>query len=297
MILDPIFDKNDIVRLIKADAHLTVSNLKSLDLIDKISAKLGLKANVHLAVNTGMNRFGYGTDNDIKMIAQKIKKSQNINIFGVFSHYFEANNKNFAKKQYDRFDEIKKYLTQEFGNSIIFHIANSDGIIYQNGFDMVRAGMILYSDERFETLTLKSKIIEIQNLESGEFAGYNRTFIAKKNTKLAIVAIGYGDGILRSIAGNGFVLVNEKFSKIVAVCMDSILIDITGQNAKIGDDVVLIGRSGQNKIFICDMARWCDTISYEIITQISKRVKRKYLNKKDKEDASNNRKISCKKIG
>jgi alanine racemase len=283
--------------LIKADAHLTVSNLKSLDLIDKISAKLGLKANVHLAVNTGMNRFGYGTDNDIKMIAQKIKKSQNINIFGVFSHYFEANNKNFAKKQYDRFDEIKKYLTQEFGNSIIFHIANSDGIIYQNGFDMVRAGMILYSDERFETLTLKSKIIEIQNLESGEFAGYNRTFIAKKNTKLAIVAIGYGDGILRSIAGNGFVLVNEKFSKIVAVCMDSILIDITGQNAKIGDDVVLIGRSGQNKIFICDMARWCDTISYEIITQISKRVKRKYLNKKDKEDASNNRKISCKKIG
>ena len=110
-----------------------------------------------------------------------------------------------------------------------------------------------------------------------ESAGYSRCFVASNKTKIAVVAIGYADGIFRRIAGRGYVLINDEYCKIVAVCMDSILVDVTGIQVSLYDDVVLIGKDKEKQIFICDVAKWCDTIGYEIITSISSRVKRKYV--------------------
>ena len=100
---------------------------------------------------------------------------------------------------------------------------------------------------------------------------------ATQKTKLAAVQIGYADGLFRNIYKNGYVLINDCYAKIVAVCMDSMMVDVTGIKCKIGDQAVLIGKSKTKQIFICDVAGWCDTIGYEIIAKLSSRIKRKYL--------------------
>ncbi len=173
--------------------------------------------------------------------------------------------------------QIKEFCLSNFNLNVIYHLASSDGVLFKNGFDMVRAGMMLYTDKNFETISLKSRVLDIQNLNAFESAGYSAIFRAEKKTKIAVVGIGYGDGVFRNITSKGYVLINGNFAKIVAVCMDSILVDVTNLDVQIYDEVVLIGKSKDKQIFICDMASWCDTIDYEIIVRLSQRVERKYI--------------------
>ena len=275
VILDPVF--NGLKKLIKSGAELTISNTDSLHILIKTIEDLKLTAKVHIAINTGMNRFGFKSIYELFKILTIIKKSQKIAINGVFSHYFDANNKNYANIQFNKFLKVKNFCIEKFDLNCIYHLANSDGIIYKNGFDMVRAGMILYSDKSYQTITLKTKILDIQKLSKNETAGYSAVFVAKQLKTIAIVGIGYGDGIMRNIVKKGYVLINNSYAKIVAICMDTMLVDITGIDAKIYDEVVLIGRSKNKQIFICDMASWCDTIDYEIIVRLSSRIERKYI--------------------
>ena len=119
--------------------------------------------------------------------------------------------------------------------------------------------------------------VESQTVKKGDTAGYDGQFVAGDNCKIAIVSIGYADGLFRNIIKKGYVLINDNFCKIVAICMDSIMVDVTKIECKICDEVILIGKDKKNQIFICDFANWCDTINYEVLTHISKRVKRKYI--------------------
>ncbi|MBQ4541516.1 MAG: alanine racemase [Clostridia bacterium] len=275
VILDPVY--KGLKRLIKSGAEITISNFESLSVLLEEIEFLNEIVKVHIAINTGMNRFGFKTKTDIFDAITILKKSQKITIIGVFSHYYDVNNEKFANLQYGKFLKIKKFCEEKFGLNSIYHLANSDGITLKNGFDMVRAGMVLYTDKSYQTITLKSKILDIQNLSKNETAGYSAVFVAKEQKRLAIVGIGYGDGIMRNIVKNGYVLINGKYAKIVAICMDTMLVDITKIDAKICDDVVLIGRSKNKQIFICDMASWCDTIDYEIIVRLSNRIERNYV--------------------
>ena len=277
LILDPMYE--NITILCKNGAELTVSNFENFRLIfEQAMHNKNIQFKFHIAVNTGMNRFGFSDYFEIEKIFLESQKMQNISICGAFTHYFDANNKKYAENQLLQFQRLKDKLALKFDlSNIIFHIANSDGIVSKNGFDMVRVGMKIYSDKLENTISLKSKIIEFQNLKQGESAGYSAVFIAKKETRLAVASIGYADGIFRNIYKQGYVLINNNFCKIVAVCMDSILVDVTNITCKLCDDVTLIGKSGDKQIFICDVASWCDTIDYEILTKISKRVKRKYI--------------------
>ena len=275
VILDPVF--NDLKKLVKEDAELTISNYESLDKIIETAKESNKKIRVHIAVNTGMNRFGFKTKKEILDVIEKIKKSQNIIISGVFSHYFDAKSQEIASFQFKRFLKIKDFCLSNFNLNAIYHLASSDGILFKNGFDMVRAGMMLYTDKNFQTITLKSRILDIQYLNPHESAGYLAIFRAKEKTKIAVVGIGYGDGIFRNIVNKGYVLINNKYAKIVAVCMDTMLVDVTNISAKIYDEVVLIGKSGDKQIFICDMASWCDTIDYEIIVRLADRIERRYI--------------------
>lgn len=289
LLLDPIYE--NITKLAKQSAEFCVPNLKAFYIILKEAKRHKLiNYKIHLAINTGMNRFGFNNKNEIIEISEKIKKVQNISILGVFSHYFQANNENFVNLQYEKFKEYQKLISKIYTkNKPIFHICASFASAQKDLLDMVRIGIFAYSDKFFQTIKLTAKIIDFQSLKKGESAGYNRQFIAKKKTKLAIVSIGYADGIFRSIAGSGYVLINDNFCKIVAICMDSILVDVTSINCKIYDDATIIGKDKMSQIFICDLARWCGTIDYEILTSISERVERIYI--KDKENADNNRKI------
>ncbi len=276
VILDPVFE--NLNRLTRAGAELSISSFEGLKKIIEFAEKSDRKIKVHLAVNTGMNRFGFKTTNEIFEVISKIKKTQNIIISGVFSHYFEANDKIFADYQFNKFLKMKQFILSEFNLNAIYHLANSDGILAKNGFDMVRAGMVLYSDKNYPTISLKTRVLDIQNLNPYESAGYSGVFQKNTKSKVAIIGIGYGDGISRNIVKNGYVLINGNYAKIVAICMDTLLVDVTGFSAKIFDEVVLIGKSKDKQIFICDVAAWCDTISYEIIVRLSNRIERKYIN-------------------
>lgn len=274
LILEPVYE--GIESLIESGAELTISNYESLDKVLLAASKSDKYCKVHIAINSGMNRFGFKRIIDILNVVNILQKTQNIVICGVFSHYFMANDKYFAEKQSLFFKNIKEKIDGILPNCL-FHICATDGVVFNNCFDMVRVGIGCYTDKLFQTITLKSKLVDIQILEKGECAGYSAIFVAKRKTKLGVVCIGYGDGIMRNIVQKGYVLINKCCAKIVAVCMDCLLVDITEISAKIYDDVIIIGRDGDKQIFICDVASWCDTIEYEIIVRIADRVERKYI--------------------
>ncbi len=292
LLLDPVYE--NITILAKNKAVFCVSNFDSLDkILADAERHKPQKYIIEIAINTGMNRFGFSTLNEIDEILQKIKKVQNISIFGVFSHYFEANSQKFEKLQTKRFLKIKNYICKKLNNKqLYFHISASSFAEKDVCFDMVRVGLFSYSFRQNDAVRLTSKIIDFKDLKRCDTAGYNRQFTSKTKTKLAVVAIGYADGLFRKIVEKGYVLIGDKFAKIVAICMDCILVDVTNIDCKICDEVVLLGSTKNCQIFICDMAAWCDTIEYEILTHISKRVKRKYIGETY---ANHNRKISCKK--
>ena len=293
LLLDPIYE--NITKLAQYNCEFCVSNFKQLQLIISL-AKINncLNFRLHLAFNTGMNRFGFNSEKEILECFKLLEKTQNIAINGIFSHFYAGNDKYFAEIQSMKFIKLGKLLSEKIRiNAIIFHIANTSGFGNQINFDMIRIGIGMFLFNNNSVFELESNIIEIQALKKGDCAGYGRVFIATQNTRVAVVAIGYADGVLRKIAGRGFVLVNGCFCKVLAVCMDSIIIDISKANAKLGDKVTLIGENMGSKIFVCDFASWCDTIDYEIMTRISNRVKRVYIG--GRVHADHNRKISCKK--
>lgn len=277
LILDPIYE--NITKLAKFNCEICVSNLiqfKKIFMASKRNKNVNYK--IHLKINTGMNRFGFCDFKEIAEVFYLSQKTQNIFIIGAFSHFYMGNNKDIANFQIKKFEDVKFWLGQKFDvSNIIFHISNTDGFEIGRKFDMVRIGLGMFLKHNKNCIELKSKIIEIQNVKKGETAGYSLGFIAERNMKIAVVSIGYADGILRCITGRGMVLVGGKFCKILAVCMDSIIIDITDVKTKLFDDVIVIGKSGDKQIFVCDIARWCDTIEYEILTRISKRVKRVFV--------------------
>ena len=277
LILTPIYE--NITKLAKLKAEFCVSNFESFKKIfDAAKKNKTLNFKIHIAINSGMNRFGFCDKKMVSYLIKQVEKVQNIVICGVFSHYFEAKNKKIAKSQKDKFVEYVNLFNLNFHkNKILFHICNSYATAYFNDFDMVRVGIFAYDYSHNSAVKLSSKIIDFQFVSKGKSVGYNREFVAKKYTKIAVVAIGYADGIFRNIVKKGYVLIGGEFCKIVAIAMDSIFIDVNNVECNICDEVVLIGKSGNNEIFVCDLAKWCDTISYEILTSISSRVERKYL--------------------
>ncbi len=277
LILNPIYE--NITKIARANGEICVCNQESFEKVLSVAKQNNnVIYKIHIAVNTGMNRLGFSDEEDVLNVFKICEKVQNISILGVFSHYFNAKDDFCAKNQYKKFEDIKNEIEQCFDTSgVIFHLASSDAVVMKNGFDMVRVGMKMYEDILHETIKLTSKIIDFKFLKKGESAGYNGVFVASRNSVLAVVQIGYADVISRNIYKYGYVLINNSYAKIVAVCMDSIIVDVTDILCKIYDDVILIGKDKTNQIFICDVARWCDTIGYEIISKLSLRIKREYL--------------------
>ena len=293
LILDPIY--KNITKLAKRDLEFCVSNICQFEIFYKLAKRnKDVTYKIHLAINSGMNRFGFSNFDEVIKVFKRCQKAQNILIIGIFSHFYQGNNNIIAQMQISKLKSLKTILSLKFDISKInFHIANTDGFEVGKTFNMVRIGLGMFLKHNKNTISLISKIIEIQHIKTNDTVGYNLGFIAKKDMTVAVVSIGYADGIFRNIAGKGFVLINGKFAKILAVCMDSIIVDVTSIEMGLYDDVVLIGKSGNNQIFICDIASWCDTIEYEIMTRISKRVKRVFIG--GNLDANHNGKIQSKK--
>ena len=239
---------------------------------------------VHIKFNTGLNRLGF-TIKDIPKILQKLNTCSSLKIKSVFSHLAasdDLNEEEFTQNQIKTFYTIKEKIGQGISYNPMYHLLNTSGILnYPDAqFNMVRSGIGLYGygnnptiDKKLKPIaSLKTIISQKHTLKTGESLGYNRAFIAKKDTVTATLPIGHADGIGRQYGqGKSFVIVNGKKAPIIGnVCMDMIMVNVTNIDCKEGDEVILFGKQNNAE----DFASTANTISYELLTSISSRVKR-----------------------
>ena len=239
---------------------------------------------VHIKLDTGMHRLGF-CEQDLDSLADFLMSHDNLEIKSVFSHLAaaeEPEHDSFTRQQISLFEKMSAKLVKTFPYKIYRHLLNSAGIerFPEAQLDMVRLGIGMYGisvSERKDlqnVSTLKSVISQIKFVKKGESVGYNRGSIEKYNRKIGIVPIGYADGIDRRIGnGNGkFYINNTPVPVIGNICMDMCFIDLTGMQAEEGDEVIIFGESFP----VWKMAQTAGTITYEILTGISSRVKRVY---------------------
>lgn len=249
------------------------------------STKNNLKSYpVHIKFNTGLNRLGF-TEKDSNKIIESFKSNPSIKLKSVFSHLAaseDLDEKEFSLSQIRKFNYISKTISNAFKHDIIFHLTNTSGIINypEAHFDMVRLGIGMYGfgNDSYETSklknvsSLKTIISQIHILEKGESLGYNMGYIAKERTKTATLPIGHADGISRELGNKkGSVLINGHVCSILGnVCMDMLMVDITDLECKERDQVIIFN----SQKMVQEIAAKSKTISYEIITGISQRIKR-----------------------
>ena len=242
---------------------------------------------VHIKFNTGLNRLGFWK-NDVDYLTTTISKTKTIKVASMFSHLAaseDENEKNFTQNQIDSFKVISSEFSQKLGYKPLLHICNTSGILnyHDAHFDMVRSGIGLYgfgnSKKENKNLipiaSLKTVISQIHTIEKGESVGYNRAFKSEKNLRIATLPIGHADGIGRIYGNNiGSVIINHKKASIVGnVCMDMIMVNISDIDCKEGDEVIIFNQNYTAE----ELAEVAGTISYELITSISQRVKRKII--------------------
>ncbi|SEK83983.1 alanine racemase [Aquimarina amphilecti] len=239
---------------------------------------------VHVKFNTGLNRLGFW-ENDVDYIISCLHQTNAIKVKSLFSHLAASedhNEKKFTMSQVNSFKKITSDIINKLGYTPILHQCNTSGILNypEAHFDMVRAGIGLYgygNDADYDThlkpiASLKSIISQIHTLEPGETLGYNRAFVSNGYTKTATIPIGHADGIGRQYGNRkGFFTINGNKAYIIGnVCMDMVMVDITDIDCKEGDEVIIFDNISSASI----IAESAGTISYELLTAISPRVKR-----------------------
>lgn len=279
--------------LVEYGISSSVFQYKRACCLSEAAKKAGKKAIVHLALDTGMSRIGFPVTKEAADEAAEICALPGIQVEGLFTHFTKADETDKAStenqiKEYRRFVE----LLSERGVSIpILHCSNSAGILDlpAANFHAVRAGISIYglypSDQVGKeavkltpAMELKSAITYIKKIGPGTAVSYGGTFVAEKDTIVATIPVGYGDGYPRNLSGKGEVLIRGQRARILGrVCMDQFMVDVTGiQGAEEDDEAVLIGRQGEEQITVEDVANACGGFHYEIVCDIGKRVPRVY---------------------
>lgn len=283
MIMNPSPDGYE--QLLKYNLEPEIYSFEQLNRILGFIRSRELK--VHLKIDTGMHRLGF-SEKELEPLVKKLKEADNLKVKSIFSHLAAADDREqrlFTKEQAEKFAEFSTYIASKLEIDPIKHLLNSAGVInfpeYQ--FDMIRLGIGLYGVEPSGLLqdklqpisTLKTIISQLRDVSKGKTIGYGRKGKAEEDLRIATVAIGYADGFSRFFSnGKGEMVVDGKRAPVVGnVCMDMTMIDVTGINVEEGDDVIIFGEDPS----INELAERIGTIPYEILTNVSERVKRVYL--------------------
>ena len=242
---------------------------------------------IHLKIDTGMKRLGFD-QRELPRLMELIQAQPEIIIKGVYSHLADSDNrrdKRFTDLQIKRFIESCNYISKQSASTFMAHLLNSEGIANypEAQFDMVRIGIGMYgvssnpvtSKKLHPVVSWKSTVSQIKQVSKGESVGYSRSFVAEKDIDIAIIPVGYADGFRRSLSnGVGSVLINGLECAVIGrVCMDMIMVDVTKKYVKTGDRVEIIG----NKVTLSKFSEKINSIPYEVLTSISKRVHRTYI--------------------
>jgi len=280
---------NQIPLFLKYDLTITASSIGKLNQIDELAAQMKTKAKVHLKIDTERIGVHYYT---AERFLDSAVKCANIRIDGIYSHLANSEIKDtaYTQLQLERFNEVLSFFEKHSIEMPLRHIANSGAILQMPNanLDMVRPGILLYgvypSNEAAKTisvqpaLTWKSLVVYFKTIKAGNPVGYGSTWKPGHDIRAVTVPLGYGDGYLRSMGHKAEILIRGKRYPVVgSISMDQIVVNIENDSAFNGDEVVLIGQDGLNKITVEELANWAGTIPYEILTNINTRVPRLYL--------------------
>jgi len=281
---------NQIPLFLKYDLTITASSIDKLNQIDQTAASMKTKAKVHLKIDTGMERIGVHYYSAEKFI-ETAHKFKNIFIEGIYSHFANADSDDLSetKLQLERFQSVLNYLQKYSVNIPLKHISNSAAIVQmpEANFDLVRPGILLYGvypSEKIKknisvkpTLTWKSRVVYFKVIRAGDSVGYGSKWRSDHQIRAVTVPVGYGDGYFRSLSNKSEVIIrSKKYPVIGTVSMDQIVVNIESDSAFNGDEVILLGEDGKEKISAADLAQLAGTIPYEILTNINTRVPRIY---------------------
>ncbi|UWG98180.1 alanine racemase [Dehalobacter sp. DCM] len=274
--------------MVRDDIIPEVFQLRQAEALSAAAEKLHKTARLHIKVDTGMGRIGF-RDNAFEAI-QKIAGLPGLFLEGIYTHLATADGTDltYVSKQLTLFNTLRDQLRAAGITIPIRHAANSAAIIQvpESHFELCRPGIILYGllpmthtgqEAGFEpVLSLKTRISQLKTIRKGESVGYGRTFVAERPTQVATLPIGYADGWRRSLSNNGEVLIKGKRAAIIGrICMDQTMVDVTDiRGVDEGDEAILIGDCGEDRITADEIAGRCGTISYEITCGLTKRVPR-----------------------
>ena len=278
-------------KIVRNDLTQTVFDESRIRALAAAGRKLHRTAKVHLKLDTGMCRIGVRTEDEAARLVRLIDSLDGIGLTGCFTHMATADEdfKEGTLRQIERFERLTAAIAAVHPGKITRHAANTASIFRypQAHYDMVRGGIALYGyPPHPEIRGLRpamrwiSRAVYVKTIGAGERVSYGGLFEAERETRVMTVPIGYADGYSRALSGKGCVLVRGKRARILGrVCMDQIMVDVTDiPGAQAGDEVVLLGRQGDEMIDADEMAAWIGTISYEVICSPSQRVPRVNVN-------------------
>ncbi len=279
-----------IEELFALDLTPVIFDMDTSRMLDREASRLGVVKNIHVKIDTGMGRLGV-LPHEVAPFFEELKKLGHLRVEGVLSHFSEAGDRDFSILQLELFkDSIKKIRTLGFAPEVI-HMANSAALVdlRESHFNLVRPGIMLYGSypsEEFKdrinlrpVMTLRTALLHVKRLPPGRPVSYGRTFVTERESLIGVLPIGYADGLPRELSNSGEVLVRGRRVPIVGlVCMDLTMVDLTALGrVNAGEEVVVMGGQGGERITAEEVARRAGTISYEIFTNISSRVPRVFV--------------------
>jgi len=293
LILGNLYKKRDLIISYKNDLMPTISSIRECLICNNIGKHYGLKFSLHLKVDTGMSRLGFESDKFVQQF-EKIKSFENISIEGIYSHLSSADEdnsldpKSSTQLQRLKFQKLLNQINLDSNHNIKTHLANSAGMLINKDFhfNMVRVGLSMYGynplakiDKKLSlkpALFLKVKVAFIRIIDHGVGVSYGAKFVSTRKTKLAVLSIGYADGVLRNLSGKINAIHNSKlYPQVGSITMDQMMVDITGSNEiKVGSTMVLLGSEGDKTISPIDWAKESNTIPWEILCSFKNRLPR-----------------------
>ncbi|TAL70550.1 MAG: alanine racemase [Bacteroidetes bacterium] len=289
VVLVPTFP-DEAKKFVEYDLQASVSTYEFVQELSAEAIKAGKRVPVHLCIGTGMNREGIQPVDTVQCM-EKCNGMKNINFVGVCTHFATSSTDPvFVKRQLRLFNDTLDSLKQAGYSFSIIHTANSGAIANhpESHFSIVRPGMSIYGyppipelSDKFDVkpiLTLKTKVVMMRRIRKGESVGYDRLFISPEPTTIATIPVGYGDGYFKTLTNKSQCLINGKrYNLVGTVCMDECMVDVGDDEINVGDEVVLLGKQGNEEITAFELANKIGTIQYEILTAISARVPRLYI--------------------
>ena len=272
------------------DLMLTASSVTRLEQIEAIAASKGKRAQVHLKIDTGMERVGIHYYSAELLLEASLRFSH-VDVRGIYSHFAnsDAADLTHARLQLERFQEVLSFYDRRSLPVPTRHMANSAAILHmpEATFDLVRPGIMLYgvypsphvphTVDVKPALTWKSRVVYFKVVKPGHPVSYGSTWQSDHPVRVVTVPVGYGDGYFRAMSNRADVILGGKrYPQVGTICMDQMMVNIEQDSAYNGDEVILVGEDKEACIRVEDLAEWAGTVPYEVLTNINTRVPRLY---------------------